>query len=153
MRLTKQKWGWLRLTLVAITLVFAGLAIVNATFWGIDREYHQLWMLLSRARSLAMMSGPITVRFSGNTAFVENSDGSSIESLSMATLSEVRFKTTQGDRRIVFGSGGQTNSYNIYLHGGDITLRSWTGKSRSIWIHCTGGMTSGQNNDWSLNQR
>lgn len=47
--------------------------------------------------------------------------------------------------------GGPTNFYNVHLHGGDVTLRSWTGHSRSLWLHCSGGVTEGRNNDWTLN--
>jgi hypothetical protein len=42
-------------------------------------------------------------------------------------------------------------TYNVHLHGGDITLRSWTGHDRSLWVHCSGGVTRGRNDDWTLN--
>lgn len=60
----------------------------------------------------------------------------------------------QSHRRIVFGPGARTTAYNIHLHGGDITLLVvWTGRERSLWVHCTGGITEGRNDDWTPNQR
>ena len=93
-----------------------------------------------------------TVRFTGHGAVVEDDAGGVIESLFLVTLGEVRYRTTQGERRIVFGSGGPTSSYNVHLHGGDVTLRAWTGHERSLWVHCTGGITEGRNEDWALNR-
>jgi hypothetical protein len=69
----------------------------------------------------------------------------------MMTLNEVRYSTIRGDRMIVYGQEGPTSPYNVHLHGGDITLRPWTGHSRSLWVHCSGGVTEGRNNDWTLN--
>jgi Tfp pilus assembly protein FimT len=151
-----RKLAWPRITLLALTLALAGSAVADALLWNtdrIDREFHQLWMLLSQARARAMTEGPVTVRFSGQIAHIETSTARIVESLTLRTLDEVRFQTTQGDDRIVFSTGGQTSPYNIHLHGGDITLRSWAGDSRSIWIHCTGGITEGRNSDWTLNKR
>jgi hypothetical protein len=98
-----------------------------------------------------MQDGPVTVRFDGWRAVVEDPHGQAIESLWLTTLGEVRYSTIQGDKRIIFGQGGPTSPYNIYLHGGDMTLRSWTGHSRSLWVRCSGGVTEGRNDDWTLN--
>jgi len=66
----------------------------------------------------------------------------------------VRRQTTQGDGRIVFSAGGRpTSPYNIHLHGGDVTLRAWTGQERSLWVHGAGGITGERNEDWTVNQR
>ena len=101
-----------------------------------------------------MRDGPVTVRFTDHRTVVEDRAGKVLESLFLVTLAEVRYQTTQGDRRIVFSAGGgQTSPYNVHLHGGDMTLRSWTGAERSLWVHCTGGITQGRNDDWTLNAR
>jgi hypothetical protein len=110
-------------------------------------------MLLLRTRSRAMQDGPVTVRFTGHRAVVEDRQGGVIEYLWLTTLDEVRYRTIQGDRRIIFGQGGPTSPYNIHLHGGDITLSSWTGHDRSLWVHCSGGVTEGRNDDWTLGFR
>jgi hypothetical protein len=93
----------------------------------------------------------VTVRFDGWRAVVEDPHGQAIESLWLTTLGRVRYSTIQGDRRIIFGQGGPTDPYNTYLHGGNVTLKSWTGRSRLLWVHCSGGVTGGRNDDWTLN--
>jgi hypothetical protein len=98
-----------------------------------------------------MQDGPVTVRFTGHRAVVEDRQGNVVESLWLMALGEVRYSTINGDRRIIFGQGGPTSPYNVHLHGGDMTPRSWTGHSRSLWVHCTGGVTGGRNDDWTLN--
>jgi hypothetical protein len=96
----------------------------------------------------------VTVRFTDHHAVVEDHAGDMLESLFLSTLHEVRYQTTQGDRRIMFSAGGgQTSPYNVHLHGGDMTLRAWSGQERSLWVHCTGGITEGRNDDWTVNQR
>jgi hypothetical protein len=125
------------------------LALWNESW--VDREYHALYMLLLRTRAKAMQDGPMIVRFDGWRATVEDSHGRPIESLWLMTLDEVRYSTIKGDRRIIFSQGGPTTPYNTHLHGGDVTLKSWTGRSRSLWVHCSGGVTEGRNDDWTLN--
>jgi hypothetical protein len=98
-----------------------------------------------------MQDGPVIVRFTGHRAVVEDRQGNVVESLCLMALGEVRYSTINGDRRIIFGQGGPTSPYNVHLHGGDMTPRSWTGHSRSLWVHCTGGVTGGRNDDWTLN--
>lgn len=73
------------------------------------------------------------MRFNQHEAIVEDQDGKTIESLSLPTLAEVRYRTVRGDRQVIFAGGGsQTNPYNIHLHGGDFTFKGWTDYSRSI---------------------
>jgi hypothetical protein len=138
--------------MLSLVIAAGALAVVWQHF-RVDREFHALYMLLSRARTRATMAGPITVRFTDHAAYIEGPDGSLIESQLLVTLSEVRYQTTRGDRRIVFDAGGPTNPYNVHLHGGDVTLRAWTGHERALWVHCTGGITEGRNDDWTLNHR
>lgn len=89
----------------------------------VDRQYHALYMLLLRTRAKAMQDGPVTVRFTGRRAIMEDQNGGAIESLWLTTLHEVRYRTIQGDRRIIF----------------------------SLWVHCSGRVTRGRNDDWTLN--
>ena len=142
----------LALAITIVAGVGAGAVLWNE--WQVDRDFHAAWMLLSRAKAKARESGagPVMVQFNGHKAIVEDRRGTVIESLRLPTLAEVRYKTTRGDRMIVFSAGsGQTSPYNIHEHGGDLTFRAWTGYRRSIWVHCTGGVTEGRNDDWTLN--
>ena len=149
-RLRALRWPRVLVLALAVAVVPAALAWPH---WRVDPEYHALWMLLSQARTRAATAGPVTVRFTDWGAVVEDRRGAVLDTLFLATLAEVRYRTTQGDRRIVFGPGGPTSAYNMHLHGGDVTLRAWTGQERSLWVHCTGGITEGRNDDWTLNRR
>jgi hypothetical protein len=144
----------MKLTLAITVVTGVGAGAVLGDAWRVDRDFHAVWLLLSRAKTKAREdgAGPVMVRFNGSKAIVEDRRSTVIESLRLPTLAEVRYKTTRGDRMIVFSAGGgQTSPYNIHEHGGDFTFRSWTGYRRSIWIHCTGGQTEGRNDDWTLN--
>jgi len=137
-----------------ITLALALAAVPTVLAWQhfqVEQDYHALWMLLHRARTQAMRAGPVTVRFTHHRAVVEDRAGDVLESLFLVTLAEVRYQTTQGDGRIMFSAGGPTSPYNVHLHGGDVMLRSWAGAERSLWVHCTGGITGGRNEDWTVN--
>jgi len=147
---------WQKVIKLAVTVaLIPSIAIVAVVWdeWRVDRDYYDARKLLYRARAKAMDAhlGPITVRFTEHEAITEDQSGQAIESLSLPTLDEVRFRTVRGDRQVIFAAGGgQTNPFNVHLHGGDFTFKGWTGYSRSIWIHCTGGITSGRNDDWVL---
>ena len=142
---------WKKVMTLALTIAAVPAAVIWNTYQ-VDRDFHKAWMMLNRARTSAMQAGPVTLRFTSYRAITEDRDSAVLESLILPTLDEVRFQTTRGDRRIVFSAGGgQTSPYNIHEHGGDFTFRAWTGYSRSIWVHCTGGQTEGKNDDWTLN--
>ena len=55
-----------------------------------------------------MQDGPVTVRFTGHRAVVEDWQGGVIEYLWLTTLDEVRYRTTKGEGMTVFGQGGPT---------------------------------------------
>ncbi len=149
-RLRALRWPRVLILALLIAAVPAALAWPH---WRVDPEYHALWILLSQARARAATAGPVTVRFTNHRAVVEDRRGAVLDTLFLVTLAEVRYQTTQGDRRIVFGPGGPTSAYNVHLHGGDVTLRAWTGQERALWVHCTGGITEGRNDDWTPNRR
>lgn len=74
-------------------------AVPSAVLWNesrVDREFHRLYMLLLRARARAMQEGPVTVRFTGHRAVVEDRQGGVIEYLWLTMLDEVRYRTTKG---------------------------------------------------------
>ena len=95
----------------------------------------------------------VAARRTGHGAVVEDRGDVVLDTLILATLAEVRYQTTQGERRIVFGPGGPTSPYNLHLHGGDLTPRAWTGRERSLWVHGTGGILEGRNDVWTPNRR
>lgn len=141
-----------RVTLLVLVLLAVPVAAIWQDFL-LDRDFYALDRLLYWARYHAIHgTEPVIVRFSDHTAFVETLDGQTLEQLSIPTLARVRHETTLGAGRVVFGVGhGQTSAYNVHLHGGDMLLRSWFGGERSLWVHCTGGVTGGLNEDWAKN--
>ena len=85
-------------------------------------------ILAQGARTQSMADGPVILKFSEHYVLVEGANGKVIESMFLATLHEVRYQSTKGAGRIVYSAGsGDTAPNNIYLHGGDVTLRSWLG--------------------------
>lgn len=50
--------------------------------------------------------------------------------------------TKLGKDMIVF-TGQGTEPYNIKIHGGDLTLRSWFGFQKHLAVNCTGFATEG----------
>lgn len=143
-----------RVLLLALAFTALPLALMWQDFQ-LDRDFGALYRFLGRARSHAIAeAAPVAVRFSYSFAVAETLDGHTLERLFLPTLSAVRYDTKLGAGRVVFGAGtGDTNPYNIHLHGGDIALRSWLGRERSVWVHCTGGITEGRNGDWTRNSR
>ena len=84
---------WTRITALALAIAAApSLAMWNES--QVDWEFNALYMLLLRTRAKAMQDGPMTVRFTGYRAVMENHHGQVIDSLWLTTLGEVRFKPT-----------------------------------------------------------
>lgn len=120
---------WRRVLLLALAVAAVPVAFMVEDFQ-VDRDFDRLYRFLGRARSHA------------------------IERLFLPTLSTVRYQTKIGAGRVVFGAGsGETSPFNVHLHGGDIALLPWLGRKRSVWVHCTGGITEGRNDDWARNAR
>jgi hypothetical protein len=100
--------------------------------------------VLNAARNAAIY-GPhsLLLKFDGDHVVVTEKDtGKNRHELTIPTLYRVKYETTLGKGMIVFTSSG-TDPYNVRLHGGDITLRSWLGMKRSLWVNCTGFVQEG----------
>ena len=83
------------------------------------------------------------VRFNDRIMTVSDNRGNNIFKRKVPTLNNVNYDTTQGKDMIIF-TGYGTGKYNIEIHGGDITLRSWLGFEKSLAINCTGLVTEGK---------
>jgi hypothetical protein len=90
-------WKQIMKLALAITVV-VGALLWNE--WQVDRDFHAVWLLLSRAKTKAREggAGPVMVRFNGPKVIVEDRRSTVIESLRLPTLAEVRYKTTRADR-------------------------------------------------------
>ncbi|NMC34371.1 MAG: hypothetical protein GYA36_18250 [Veillonellaceae bacterium] len=109
------------------------------------RDYNNLMSLLQETRYSAIYDNrTLTIRFAGHTAVLADKDGVTLTSLFIPTLTQVNYNTTKGPNQIIFDARcGVTSPYNIHIHGGDFTLRSWFGDERGIWVHCTGFASEG----------
>ena len=59
----------------------------------------------------------------------------------------------RGHQSVIETGLAEMDEMTLHLHGGDVTLRAWTGQERSLWVHCTGGITGERNDDWTVHQR
>ena len=75
-----------------------------------------------------------------------------IYSIDFPTLHIVDYETTEGNGKIIMTPKG-TDQYNIHVHGGNITMKSWLGHKRHIWVHCTSFATEGIMTDMTLRKQ
>ena len=95
--------------------------------------------LLKYVRRAAIKNNRLfIVRFHRKEITVQSGNAGAIQQvLTVPTLHSVNYDTTLGTNRIVFDGHG-TDTYNLRVHGGDITLKSRVGFERSIHVNCTG---------------
>ena len=98
---------------------------------------------LTKVRSEAMQDNVILItQFMGKDVIVKDKRGNVLDFLHVSTLHKVNYDTRLGKSMIVF-SGRGTTPYNIRVHGGDMTLKSWFGFRKNIAVNCTGLVTEG----------
>ena len=66
-----------------------------------------------------------------------------VDSFQISTLNEVHYDTKLGKNMIVFDRG-TTERFNIRIHGGELSLRSWFGFRKYIHINCAGYVREGR---------
>ena len=94
-------------------------------------------------RNLAIFDNKeLIVRFDDRVMTVSDKYDNNIFNQKVPTLNNINYDTTQGKDMIIF-TGNGTDKYNIEIHGGDITFRSWLGYEKSLAINCTGLVTEG----------
>jgi hypothetical protein len=98
---------------------------------------------LTKVRSKAMQNDVVLItQFNRKNVIVKDNNGNVLDSLHVSTLNKINYDTNLGKNMIVF-SGRGTSPYNIRVHGGDITLKSWFGFRKNIAVNCTGLVTEG----------
>ncbi len=63
--------------------------------------------------------------------------------MKVSTLHKVNYDTTLGKDMIVF-ENGVTNPFNIRIHGGDLSVKSWLGFTKNIHVNCAGYVREGK---------
>ena len=98
---------------------------------------------LTKVRLKAMQNDVVLItQFNRKNVIVRDKNGNVLDSLHVSTLNKINYDTKLGKNMIVF-SGRGTSPYNIRIHGGDITLKSWFGFRKNIAVNCTGLVTEG----------
>ena len=86
----------------------------------------------------------LTVKFDEKKISISNyQTGQEVDSFEISTLNNVHYDTKLGKNMIVFDKG-TTERFNIRIHGGEISLRSWFGFRKYIHINCAGYVREGR---------
>jgi len=84
----------------------------------------------------------LITQFIGKNVIVKDKKGNVLDCLHVSTLNKINYDTKLGKNMIVF-TGRGTSPYNIRVHGGDMTLKSWFGFRKNIAVNCTGLVKEG----------
>ena len=134
---------YLRVLLLSLLLIITG-SFVLWDHHRIIRDFYKLKSMLTSTRLEAIEKDKIfTFKFTGkDIAITDYKTGVVLNIFHMPTLHSVNYDTKMGKNMIVFSSTG-TAPYNLRIHGGDLTLRSWLGFGKNIAVNCTGLVSEG----------
>ncbi len=134
-----------RRAFVVAAIISAFGSFVLWDYHRVNRDFSALKHLLSKTRNEAIIDEKVfTAKFNGRNVVVTNGiNGGAIKTLNVPTLSLINYDSTIGKDLIVFTEKG-TTPYNVRIHGGIMTLKSWFGFKRYIAVNCTGLVTEGR---------
>ena len=131
-----------RILILTLLIVSTGILILQ-DYSRLTKDFSKLMSFLTKVRSKAMQNDVILItQFNRKNVIVKDKNGNVLDSLHVSTLNKINYDTRLGKNMIVF-SGGGTSPYNIRVHGGDMTLKSWFGFRKNIAVNCTGLVTEG----------
>jgi len=131
-----------RILLLTLLIVSTGILILQ-DYSRVTKNFSKLMSFLTKVRSKAMQNDIILIaQFKGKNVIVKDKKGNVLYCLHVSTLHKVNYDTRLGKNMIVF-SGRGTSPYNIRVHGGDMTLKSWFGFKKNIAVNCTGLVKEG----------
>lgn len=132
-----------RVLFLSLLFVFAG-SFVLWDYYRVIRDFSDLKSALTSTRLEAIEKDKILiVKFIGkDITITDDKTGATLGTLHLRTLHSVNYDTKLGKDMIVFSSRG-TAPYNLRIHGGDLTLRSWLGFNRNIAVDCAGLASEG----------
>lgn len=110
----------------------------------VERDFRNTKAFLNNARLETLEKGrALIVKFNEKEIRVSDyTTGKAVRSMKCPTLHEVNYDTKIGKDMIVF-ENGVTNAFNIRIHGGDLSLKSLFGFTKSIHINCAGYIREG----------
>ena len=140
---TPTKINPTRVTALTLIIVFAG-SFVLWDHYRVNRDLDALKSLLMKTRNEALLNQKtFATRFSGNdVTILKGISGNVIQALHVPTLSVINYDTKLGKEMIIFTSRG-TEPYNVKIHGGDMTFKSWLGFEKHLAVNCTGLVSEG----------
>ena len=131
-----------RILILTLLIVSTGILILQ-DYSRLTKDFSKLMSFLTKVRLKAMQDDVILItQFIGENVIVKDKNGNVLDSLHVSTLNKINYDTKLGKNMIVF-SGRGTSPYNIRVHGGDMTLKSWFGFRKNIAVNCTGLVTEG----------
>ena len=131
-----------RILILTLLIVSAGILVIQ-DYSRLTKDFSKLMSFLTKVRLKAMQDDVILItQFNRKNVIVKNKNGNVLDSLHISTLNKINYDTRLGKNMIIF-SGGGTSPYNIRVHGGDMTLKSWFGFRKNIAVNCTGLVTEG----------
>ena len=145
MPMIKRNFGEIkphRILLLTLLIVSTGILILQ-DYSRVTKNFSKLMSFLTKIRSKAMQNDIILIaQFKGENVIIKDEKGNVLDCLHVSTLHKVNYDTRLGKNMIVF-SGRGTSPYNIRVHGGDMTLKSWFGFRKNIAVNCTGLVKEG----------
>ena len=131
-----------RILILTLLIVSTGILVIQ-DYSRLTKDFSKLMSFLTKVRLKAMQDDVILItQFMGKNIIVKDNNGNVLDSLHVSTLNKINYDTKFGKNMIVF-SGRGTSPYNIRVHGGDMTLKSWFGFRKNIAVNCTGLVTEG----------
>ena len=131
-----------RVLILTLLIVSTGILVIQ-DYSRLTKDFSKLKSFLTKVRLKAMQDDVILItQFIGENVIVKDKKDNVLDSLHVSTLNRINYDTKLGKNMIVF-SGRGTSPYNIRVHGGDMTLKSWFGFRKNIAVNCTGLVTEG----------
>ena len=131
-----------RVFILTLLIVSTGILVIQ-DYSRLTKDFSKLMSFLTKVRLKAMQNDVVLItQFNRKNVIVRDENGNVLDSLHVSTLNKINYDTNLGKNMIVF-SGRGTSLYNIRVHGGDITLKSWFGFRKNIAVNCTGLVTEG----------
>ena len=131
-----------RVLILTLLIVSIGILVIQ-DYSRLTKDFSKLMSFLTKVRSKAMQNDVILItQFIGKNVIVKDKKGNVLDCLHVSTLNKINYDTKLGKNMIVF-TGRGTSPYNIRIHGGDMTLKSWFGFRKNIAVNCTGLVKEG----------
>ena len=131
-----------RVLILTLLIVSTGILILQ-DYSRLTKDFSKLMSFLTKVRSKAIQDDVILItQFNRKNVIVKDKNGNVLDSLHVSSLNKINYDTKLGKNMIVF-SGRGTSPYNIRVHGGDMTLKSWFGFRKNIAVNCTGLVREG----------